>query len=130
MNIVTHRSRSDRRGRRANLSLVLALTMAGLLTLFVALPASAHSELLASVPENGSTVSEVSEVSLTFGEEIVGEYTTLSLANESDEPIELNAPTMDATSVMCRLVLRRSHPTLRTTGGVCLAMVVSFSQPL
>jgi methionine-rich copper-binding protein CopC len=82
------------------------VALAGVATAFVVTastiphPASAHSELIASTPETGSTVSDVAEVSLTFGEEIVGEYTTLSLANESGEQIELDAPTMDATNTV------------------------------
>jgi len=100
MNLMTQEIRNGRRARSANLILVMALALAGILTFFVAGPASAHSELLASTPENGSTVADVSEVSLTFSEEVVGEYTTLSLANESGQAIELGAPTMDATNTV------------------------------
>jgi methionine-rich copper-binding protein CopC len=100
MNLLTQEIGNAHRARSPHLILVMALALAGILTFFVALPASAHSDLLASVPENGSTVSEVSDVSLSFGEEIVGEYTTLSLANESGEQIELDAPTMDATNTV------------------------------
>jgi hypothetical protein len=100
MNLLTQEIGNAHRARSAHIIFVMALALAGILTFFVALPASAHSDLLASVPENGSTVSEVSDVSLSFGEEIVGEYTTLSLANESGEQIELDAPTMDATNTV------------------------------
>jgi methionine-rich copper-binding protein CopC len=100
MNLLKQEIGNAHRARSAHIIFVMALALAGILTFFVALPASAHSDLLASVPENGSTVSEVSDVSLSFGEEIVGEYTTLSLANESGEQIELDAPTMDATNTV------------------------------
>ena len=99
-NILAQQIRNGRRVRSANLILAAALALAGILTFFVAGAASAHSELLAAVPENGSTVADVSEVSLTFGEEIVAEYTTLSLTNEAGEAVELETPTMDATNTV------------------------------
>lgn len=92
--------RANNRFRRVIVSLAGVGTALVVMASSIAFPASAHSELLASAPENGSTVSDVSDVSLTFGEEIVGEYTTLRLANESGEEIELGAPTMDATNTV------------------------------
>jgi len=100
MNAVAQDTRSPRRATRMKLTLTGALLLAGALTTFVSLPASAHSELIAATPENGSTVSDVSEVSLTFGEEIVGDYTTLGLTNEAGQAVELGAPTMDSTNTV------------------------------
>lgn len=100
MNSMKQEIKNARRTLRARLTFVGALAVAGILTVFVALPASAHSELLASAPENGSTVSDVSEVSLTFGDEVVPEYTTLALTSGTGEPLELEAPTMDATNTI------------------------------
>lgn len=100
MNVEAHAISSARRSFRATLALAGALVLAGTLSAFVATPASAHSELLASSPENGSTVSDVSEVGLTFGEEIVGEYTTISLTSETGAAVELAALTMDATNTV------------------------------
>jgi methionine-rich copper-binding protein CopC len=100
MNVEAQAIGTAHRYFRAKLALAGALVLAGALTAFVATPASAHSELLASSPENGSTVSDVSEMSLTFGEEIVGEYTTLGFTNEAGEAVELDTPTMDPTNTV------------------------------
>lgn len=87
---------------RLNLRVLATLTagVALVLGLMSAAPASAHSNLEASSPENGASVSDVSEVSLTFGEEIVPDYTTLSLTNANADPVDLAPPTMDATNTI------------------------------
>ena len=79
------------------LSVVLATALA---CFFAGVPASAHSELEASSPADGGRVSDVTSVSLTFGEEVVPEYTKLSLSNDSGMMVALDPATTDATGTV------------------------------
>ena len=74
--------------------------MGFMLGLAAVLPASAHSELIASSPAEGSQTSEVSSVSLTLSEEIVPEYTKITLTSSDGAEVALDAPTMDATNTI------------------------------
>lgn len=62
--------------------------------------ATAHSELEGSVPAQGSTVSTVTELVLTFGEAVVPDYSTVVLANSAGVPVELGTPTYDTTATV------------------------------
>lgn len=73
------------------------LTGSALLTFGAPLPAIAHTELISSNPEAGSTTTDVSDIALTFGEEVVPDYTTLTLTDASGTPLNLSVPTVDAT---------------------------------
>lgn len=80
------------------LLVTLAALVAGLaLTLTGAAAATAHSELEGSVPAQGSTVSTVTELVLTFSEAIVPDYSTVVLADSAGIPVKLGAPTYDST---------------------------------
>jgi methionine-rich copper-binding protein CopC len=57
--------------------------------------ATAHSDLEESTPAQGSTVSVVTELVFTFGEEVVPDYSTVVLADSSDIVAELGTPTYD-----------------------------------
>jgi methionine-rich copper-binding protein CopC len=85
--------------RPAILAIVFALCVTWVV-LFTAHPASAHSELVSSVPETGSTSADVSDVTLTFSEEVVPDYTTVTLSDAAGNPVALEAPTMDATNTV------------------------------
>lgn len=77
----------------------LAALIAGLTLAFGgASAATAHSELEGSVPAQGSTVSTVTELVLTFGEAVVPDYSTVVLANSAGIPVELGTPTYDTTA--------------------------------
>ncbi|GAB2825165.1 hypothetical protein GCM10027022_14770 [Alpinimonas psychrophila] len=79
----------------------LGALIAGLTLAFgSASAATAHSELEGSVPAQGSTVSTVTELVLTFGEAVVPDYSTVVLANSAGISVELGAPTYDTTATV------------------------------
>ena len=79
----------------------LGAIIAGLTLAFgSASAATAHSELEGSVPAQGSTVSVVTELVLTFGEAVVPDYSTVVLANSAGISVELGAPTYDTTATV------------------------------
>lgn len=82
--------------RHLRIGVVTVLTLLG--TMLGSTAAQAHSVLVSASPEDGSTQSEVSSISLTFGEEIVPEYTSLIVSSSGGTAVPLDAPTMDATN--------------------------------
>lgn len=80
---------------------ILAALLAGIALLFTsATAASAHSDLEESSPAQGAIVNTVTELVLTFGEEIVPDYSTVVLADGSGIVVELGTPTYDTTSTI------------------------------
>jgi methionine-rich copper-binding protein CopC len=59
--------------------------------------AVAHSELEASTPASGASVSKLEQFTLTFGEEIVPEFSKYTLVSASGGLVTLGAPTYDVT---------------------------------
>lgn len=80
------------------LGMVAALVM--LSSVMVSGAAHAHSALAAATPADGSTQSEVTSISLTFTEEIVPEYTSLTVTTADGTSVALDAPTMDVTNMV------------------------------
>ena len=77
------------------------LTLLAILSLaFVATPATAHSELEASTPAQGATVSHLEQFTLTFGEAIVPEYSKYTLTDSMGMTVELGTPTYDVTKTV------------------------------
>ena len=62
--------------------------------------ATAHSELEESNPVQGSTVSAVTELVLTFGEAIVPAYSTVVLTDSSGTSAPLGTPTFDTRATV------------------------------
>ena len=62
--------------------------------------ATAHSELEVSNPIQGSTLSAVRELVLTFGEAIVPDYSTVVLTDSSGTTTPLGTPTFDTTATV------------------------------
>lgn len=76
----------------------LAALVAGIALVFAsATVVSAHSELEESSPAQGATVSSVTELVLTFGEEIVPDYSTVVLADSSGSGVALGDPSYNST---------------------------------
>lgn len=84
--------RLDRRVIAVVVTVIALLT----LTLFPSV-AQAHSELESSTPAEGASVSELSEFSLTFGEEVTPEFSSYTLTDASTATIKLGTPRYDAT---------------------------------
>jgi methionine-rich copper-binding protein CopC len=77
------------------------LTLLAILSLaFVATPATAHSELEASTPAQGATVSHLEQFTLTFGEAIVPQYSKYTLTDSMGMTVELGTPTYDVTKTV------------------------------
>lgn len=73
------------------------------LLFFVTPPASAHTELISTDPKSGATLSSPpAEVTLTFTDQMSGEFNTLSLFIADLEPITLEART-DGNHVRARV---------------------------
>lgn len=74
---------------------VLSQTALALAALFiVAPPASAHTELISTDPESGATLpSPPSDVTLTFTDQMSGEFNTMSLIVADGDPITLESRT-------------------------------------
>jgi methionine-rich copper-binding protein CopC len=77
---------------RALIACATALILA-----FSATPASAHSELEASTPAQGATVSHLDEFTLTFGEEVVPEFSKYTLVDSMGMVVTLGTPKYDVT---------------------------------
>ncbi len=82
-------------GRIVRTALLTLAFLAFTVTVFAS-PARAHSDLLSSDPESGLTLADVSTVTLTFVDEIVPEYTTLSLIDANGNVFALQQPMFDA----------------------------------
>jgi methionine-rich copper-binding protein CopC len=82
-------------GRIVRTALLTLASLAFTVTVFAS-PARAHSDLLSSNPESGQTLADVSTVTLTFVDEIVPEYTTLSLIDANGIVFALQQPMFDA----------------------------------
>ncbi len=67
---------------------------------FAATPATAHSELEASTPAQGATVSHLEQFTLTFGEAIVPEYSKYTLVDSMGMAVALGTPTYDVTKTV------------------------------
>jgi methionine-rich copper-binding protein CopC len=81
---------------RILLAFVLAFT-ASTGALFTASAASAHSELEDSSPAAGESVASLSELSLTFGEEVEPKFSTYTLTDPAGAAVTLGEPAYDAT---------------------------------
>lgn len=77
---------------RRLIALIATLVLAAL-AVFVPTMAQAHSELVSSTPAADSTMNSVEGISLTFGDEIVPDYTTIQLTGPHGTNEELTAPT-------------------------------------
>lgn len=86
-----------RRKSFASIVVVSVLSGVALATLTGSLSALAHTELLSSNPAADSSVAQVSDITLTFGDEVVPDYTTLTLTDATGATIGLDSPTVDAT---------------------------------
>lgn len=60
----------------------------------------AHSELESSTPADGASVSQFTEISLTFGEEITPEFSSYTLTDPMGMPVQLGTPTYDSTKTI------------------------------
>lgn len=89
--------------RRVVLAVLPVVLISG--TTIMSVPATAHSDLLSSNPTDGSTVSEVSSITLSFVQEVVPEFTSVSLTNAATYHIALDAPAMDATNTTLSVTL-------------------------
>jgi methionine-rich copper-binding protein CopC len=78
------------------LGILFSLVVAFGITLTAA-PALAHSELESSTPAEGSSVSKLTEFTLTFGEEVVPEFSKYSLVDEMGMVVALGAPKYDVS---------------------------------
>ena len=59
--------------------------------------ATAHSDLESSTPAAGSSVSSLEQFSLTFGEEVVPEFSKYTLVSASGTLVKLGAPKYDVS---------------------------------
>jgi methionine-rich copper-binding protein CopC len=75
----------------------LALAFGGATT------ATAHSEFEGSNPAQGSTMSSVTEIELTFGEAVVPDYSTVVLTDSAGTAVELASATYDTTATVMTL---------------------------
>ena len=79
-------------------AIAVLITLAALIgAAGVATPASAHSELEASTPAEGASVSTLTEFTLTFGEEVVPEFSKYTLVDSMGMVVTLGAPKYDVT---------------------------------
>ena len=85
-----------RRSTQRTVALVIVAFLACALTLW-ANPAKAHSELEASTPAEGASVSALAEFSLTFGEGVTPEFSTYTLTDATQASIKLGTPRYDTT---------------------------------
>jgi methionine-rich copper-binding protein CopC len=81
---------------RILLAFVLACT-ASTGALFTASAATAHSELEDSSPAVGESVSSLSELTLTFGEEVVPKFSKYTLTDPAGAAVALGEPAYDST---------------------------------
>jgi methionine-rich copper-binding protein CopC len=78
------------------LGIFFALVVTFGITLTAA-PALAHSELESSTPAAGSSVSKLAEITLTFGEEVVPEFSKYTLVDSMGMTVALGEPKYDVT---------------------------------
>jgi methionine-rich copper-binding protein CopC len=79
--------------------ITLMLALAALV--FVAAPAQAHSEQFGSVPEAGSTVTDVTEIQFSYAEAVEQSFPPeVALTQDTGLAVELGAPTFDATGAV------------------------------
>lgn len=79
--------------------LVSTLVLAAV-AIFVPATAQAHSELVASSPAADSSVTSLTSIQLTFGDEIVPDYSTVQLTGPDGTNEELTAPTYTENNSM------------------------------
>jgi methionine-rich copper-binding protein CopC len=82
---------------------------------FVSSPALAHSELEESMPAQGESVSTLSELMLTFGEEVVPEFSKYTLVDSMGMTVALGEPKYDVT---------KTTATIPVTGEIMAAHYV------
>lgn len=84
------------RSRSRLTAIILAAFVACALALWAS-PAKAHSELEASTPAEGASVSALAEFSLTFGEGVTPEFSTYTLTDATKASVKLGTPRYDTT---------------------------------
>ena len=92
------------RSTQRMVALVVAAFLACAITLWAS-PAKAHSELEASTPAEGASVSELAEFSLTFGEGVTPEFSTYTLSHQSKAIVKLGTPRYDTTKTTVTIPL-------------------------
>ena len=93
------------RPARAILALMIAVLALASSVAFAS-SAHAHSELESSTPAEGTTVSKLTEITLTFGEAIVPEMSKYTLTDEMGMAVTLGEPVYDSTKMIVTIPLR------------------------
>jgi methionine-rich copper-binding protein CopC len=88
----THRSQLKNAVAAALVALIAVFSVS-----FFVTPALAHSELEESMPAQGESVSTLSELMLTFGEEVVPEFSKYTLVDSMGMTVALGEPKYDVT---------------------------------